>query len=380
MNERLVHLQTQNHSDGFNYAQKPFLVIWETTRACDLACIHCRASAEPDPDPDELTGTEGMRLIREVKEMGTPILVFSGGDPLKRRDLPDLIRYAKFHKLRTGAIPAVTPLLTPSKIQLLKDCGLDQIAFSLDAADAKEHDAFRKTEGVFERTVRTLRTANAVGIPVQINSLINLHNAHQLDDLIDLVTSFDIVFWEVFFLVPTGRGQEIPLMLADQFEAAFEKLYELSRDVPFLIKITEAPHYRRYYFDREILSEGGDLAAVRRSGIDLPAYMRAIHGPRGSIGRAPAGVNAGKGFIFISHRGEVFPSGFLPLSAGDFRKESLKNIYQDSPLLRALRDPALLKGRCGECPYNEICGGSRSRAYAMTGDYLAEDPCCNFQP
>ncbi|MDA9101266.1 radical SAM/SPASM domain-containing protein, partial [Omnitrophica bacterium] len=212
------------------------------------------------------------------------------------------------------------------------------------------------------------------------NSLINLHNANQLDDLIDLITSFEIVFWEVFFLVPVGRGQEIPLITADQFEKAFEKIYRLSKDVPFLIKITEAPHYRRYYFDQEILRDGGDLASVRRSGIDLPAYMRKLQGPGGSIGRAPSGVNSGKGFIFISHRGEVFPSGFLPLCAGDFRKQPLKTIYQDSALLRELRDPSLLKGRCGLCPYNEICGGSRSRAYAMTGDYLAEDPCCNFQP
>lgn len=366
--------------EGFDFSKRPFLVIWETTRACDLACIHCRASAEPNPMPDELGHDEALRLIKEVREMGTPIIIFSGGDPLKRQDLPELIRYAKSLGLRTGAIPAVTPALTPDRIKNLKNFGLDQIAFSLDAARAEEHDAFRRTEGVFNRTLESVRLANEMGLAVQINSLINVHNLERMDELIHLIEGLGIVFWEVFFLVPVGRGTELPLINASKFEEAFSKIYALSKRASFIIKITEAPHYRRYYFEQEMMREGLDPRSVRDSDVDLPNYMKRVQGPKGSIGRAPQGVNSGKGFIFISYRGEVFPSGFLPLSAGSIREASLIDIYQNAPILKKLRDSSLLKGRCGVCPYRNICGGSRSRAYAMTGDCLDEDLCCAYQP
>ncbi|OGW82232.1 MAG: hypothetical protein A3G33_10560 [Omnitrophica bacterium RIFCSPLOWO2_12_FULL_44_17] len=364
----------------FDFNQRPFLVIWETTHACDLECIHCRASAEPNPDPNELTHEEGLRVIREVKEMGTPILIFSGGDPLKRKDLPDLIRYAKSLGLRTGAIPAVTPLLTRERIKELKDCGLDQIAFSLDAADQAEHDKFRKVEGVFKRTLESVAIANEYGLAVQINSLINVHNSEQLDELIKLVGNLKIVFWEVFFLVPTGRGKELPLLVAEKFDAAFEKIYALSHHVKFIVKVTEAPHYRKFYFEKEIAKHGISIDSLSLNEIDMPAFLKKSAGPGGSIGHAPQGVNSGKGFIFISHLGEVMPSGFLPIVAGNVREKSLKEIYRNAPLLKELRDPDLLKGRCGICPFRSICGGSRSRAYAVRGDYLEEDDCCSYQP
>lgn len=365
---------------GFDFNQRPFLVIWETTRACDLACVHCRASADPNPAPDELTHEEALRLIREVREMGSPILIFSGGDCLKRTGLLDLIFYAKSLGLRTGAIPAVTPLLTLERIQQLKACGLDQMAVSLDAARAEDHDAFRRVSGVFDRTLEAIRTANACGLAVQVNSLVNLHNMEQLDPLLRLVENLGIVFWEVFFLVPVGRGTELSLLEACRFEDAFEKIYTLSQRTSFVIKITEAPHYRRFYFEKEIQRLGLDLEKALSGTVELPASLRRNAGPRGTIGHAPQGVNAGKGFLFVSHRGEVFPSGFLPLEAGRFREKPLGEIYRESPLLKKLRDASLLKGRCGRCPYKEICGGSRSRAFALTGDYLAEDPSCAYDP
>jgi len=364
----------------FDFNQRPFLVIWETTHACDLACQHCRASADPLPSPDELTHEEAKKLIREIKAMGCPILVFSGGDPLKRADLFDLISYSKSLELRTGTIPAVTPLLTEDKVKRLKQCGLDQIAFSLDAATAKEHDRFRRVEGVFDQTLRFVQIAHNAGLSVQINSLVNVHNLESFDALINLVESLPIVFWEVFFLVPVGRGTELTMLQAEKFEEAFSKIYRLSQRAEFLVKITEAPHYRRFYIEQELANISETLPQGEITPKELPAYLRQKQGPRGGLGRAPQGVNAGKGFVFVSHRGEVFPSGFLPLEAGHLRKQSLAEIYRQSPLMRELRNADLLKGRCGVCVYREVCGGSRSRAYALTGDYLAEDPGCAYQP
>jgi len=365
---------------NFDFDQKPFLVCWETTNACDLACVHCRASAQSEPAPDELNFEESMRLVREVHGMGTPILVFTGGDPLKKKRLDDLIRYGKSLGLKTGTIPAVTPLLTEARIRELKEAGLDQIAFSLDAPNAAEHDAFRKIPGVFAKTLESVKIANACGLATQINSLINVHNSRQLDDFIALVGSLPIVFWEVFFLVPMGRGADLSLLSAEKFDEAFEKIYALQKRVRFVIKVTEAQHYRKYVFEQKMLERGIDPRTIDAGQITLPELLRRAEGPGGSIGLAPKGVNSGKGFLFVSSRGEVFPSGFLPLKAGDFRKDDLAGIYRNSPLLKELRDPALLKGKCGLCPYKDFCGGSRSRAYAVTGDYLAEEPCCSYQP
>ena len=365
---------------SFNFDQSPFLVCWETTNACDLSCLHCRASAQPEPAPDELNLEESMRLVREVNEMGTPILIFTGGDPLKKKGLNDLIRYAKSLGLKTGTIPAVTPLLTETRILELKKAGLDQIAFSLDAPNAADHDAFRKTPGVFVKTLESIKFAKASGLATQINSLINVHNSRQLDEFIALVESLPIVFWEVFFLVPMGRGADLNLLSAEKFDEAFEKIYALQKRVRFVIKVTEAQHYRKYVFEQKMLERGIDPRTIDQGQIALPELLRRAEGPGGSIGLAPRGVNSGKGFLFVSSRGEVFPSGFLPLKAGDFRKSNLAEIYRNSPLLKELRDPARLKGKCGICPYKDFCGGSRSRAYAVTGDCLAEEPCCSYQP
>ncbi len=363
---------------AWDFNERPFLVIWETTHACDLACVHCRAEAVPEADPEELTTTQAFKLIDDVKEMKTPILIFSGGDPLKRKDLPELIRYAKTKNLRAGAIPAVTPLLTHEKIQLLKDSGLDQLAFSLDASTPEEHDAFRRVSGVFQRTMDSIHFANQIGLPLQINSLINVHNTEKMDKLIGLIEGLDIVFWEVFFLVPTGRGKDIPLLTASKFDEAFEKIYQLSRRVKFVTKVTEAQHYRRFVHEKEASSHA-EASANGDGKIEMPASLRKRVGPGGTIGHAPQGVNSGKGFVFISYKGDVMPSGFLPIKAGNVKNQSLADIYRNAPIMKELRDVSLLKGKCGPCEYNEICGGSRARAYAMTGDYLAEDPCCSYE-
>ena len=363
-----------------DFNERPFLVIWETTHACDLACVHCRAQAVPERDPEELSYSEGLKLVLDVKKMGTPILVFSGGDPLKRADLGKLVYYAKSLGLRTGAIPAVTPLLTNERILELKTCGLDQIAFSLDAATPAEHDEFRRVPGVFDRTMEAVAYANEIGLHVQINSLVNIHNLEKLDELIRLIKDLNIVFWEVFFLVPVGRGKELALLTASKFEEAFEKIYQLNLKSPFVIKVTEAPHYRRFYFEKEMEKQGLDRSDVVKLSSKLPSFMVSEHGKGGGIGHSSKSVNAGKGFVFVSYRGDVFPSGFLPVQAGNIRSQELPDIYRNAPVLRELRDTSLLKGKCGICVYKEMCGGSRSRAYAVTGDYLAEEPSCAYEP
>lgn len=349
----------------------PFIVIWETTQACDLACVHCRASAQPLPLPGELTHEEGRALIEDIAALGTTVCVLSGGDPLKRADLLDLIRHGKSQGLRMATIPAATPLLTRAVVQALRDAGLDQMALSLDASTPEAHDRFRGVAGAFQKTMEAIQWAQGVPLPVQINTVMSRHNLEDVDRLIALVQRLGIVFWEVFFLVPVGRGAQLPGLSAEEYEQVFAKLYDVARRASFTVKITEAPHFRRYDCERRLRDAGGDADAgpSLRDGVERPP-----------IGASPRAVNAGRGFAFVAYNGDVYPSGFLPLSAGNIRSIPLRTIYRLSPLMQALRDPDRLKGRCGLCEYRCICGGSRSRAYAVTGDYLAEEPCCAYQP
>jgi radical SAM protein len=355
-----------------DFDQRPFIVIWETTQACDLSCVHCRACAQPIRNALELSTEEAKRLIDEVVALAAPVFVLTGGDPLKRPDLFELVEYASTHGVRISLTPSATPLLTQEALQRLKQCGLARLAISLDGPTAEIHDAFRRVPGSYAWTLQAIRWARQLGLPVQINTTITRHNLLYLDSIIAPLEQLDIVLWSVFFLVPTGRGSAIDLISAEEFEQVFDKLYETSRHVKFDIKSTEAQHYRRFLAQRR--------AEERRKGGGrcLPA-MPGMRTPDG-IGRAPRGINDGKGFVFISHLGEVFPSGFLPVSAGNVRNQSLAQLYRHSPLFVSLRDSANLKGKCGNCEFREICGGSRARAYALTGDLFAEEPCCSWQP
>jgi radical SAM protein with 4Fe4S-binding SPASM domain len=309
--------------------------------------------------------------------MGTRILVFSGGDPLQREDLEGLIRHAKSRQLRVGTIPAATERLTAERVQRLQAAGLDQLALSLDGFDAEHHDAFRGVEGSFARTMQGARFARDAGLPLQINTVFAAWNEGQFDAICQLVEELEVVFWEVFFLVPTGRGTELQGMRPEQYEEVFAKLSSLQRRVSFVVKITEAPHYRRFVAEQE--RRRGQRADAP-AGVRVQRLLARETGPRGSMGQAPQGVNSGKGFMFVGHTGEVYPSGFLPLRCGNVRETPVAEIYRDSPIFRELRDTALLKGRCGQCGYRDLCGGSRSRAYALTGDYLAEDASCLYEP
>jgi AdoMet-dependent heme synthase len=356
----------------FDFEERPFLVIWEVTQACDLACVHCRACARPGRSPLELTTEEARRLIDEVAAMKVPVFVLTGGDPLKRPDVFDLVEYASRQEVRISLTPSATPLLTREAIVELRQRGLARLAISLDGPTAEIHDAFRRVPGSYDWTLQAVRWAREIGLPAQINTTITRHNLPQLDDMIALLEQLDIVLWSVFFLVPTGRGSNIDLISAEEFERVFEKLHKTSLRVGFDIKSTEAQHYRRFLLQRR--------TEERRDNGNSPVTSCFGHSTADGIGRAPRGINDGKGFVFVSHLGEVFPSGFLPLSAGNVRRQSLAELYRHSPLFTSLRKSSNLKGKCGVCEFREVCGGSRARAFAMTGDAFAEEPCCVYQP
>jgi AdoMet-dependent heme synthase len=364
-----------------NFDERPFVAIWETTQACDLACVHCRACAQPLRSSQELSTAEAKCLIDDIAAMEVPVFVLTGGDPLKRSDIIELVQYATERNVRISLTPSATPLLTRDSILRLKAAGLARLAVSLDGPSAAIHDAFRRVPGSYEWTLDAVRWAREIGLPVQINTTITRHNLAMIDDIIALLESLDITLWSVFFLVPTGRGSDIDLISAEEFEQVFEKLFQTSRRVLFDIKSTEAQHYRRYLLQRR--TEARRLG--QQSAESFPRNPQFSQSPLGvetpdGIGRAPRGINDGKGFVFISHLGEVFPSGFLPVSGGNVRRQSLSDIYRNSPLFRSLRDSKNLEGKCGACEYREICGGSRARSYAMTGNLFAEETCCVYEP
>ncbi len=359
---------------AIDFDRAPFLVIWETTQACALACRHCRASARPWRDPLELTPAEGIGLVDMTADMGTPIIVFSGGDPLTRPDLFDLIAHAKTRGLRAATIPAATSALDRDAVFRIRDAGADQMALSLDFPDAPSHDSFRGVPGAFAKTMEAVGWAHEAGLPLQINTTLCGLNADRLEEMADFVGGLDIVFWEVFFLVPMGRGVDLGGLSGAQCEGLFDVLYTAQKNRRFVVKVTEAPHYRRYVAMRQAgRPKAGALSA-------MPALLTRSEGPGHTIGLAPRGVNAGKGFLFVSHQGDVYPSGFLPLNTGNVRESTLADVYREHETFLALRDPDRLQGRCGRCEFRSICGGSRARAFAITGDPYATDPWCAYEP
>lgn len=355
-----------------DFDQSPFIVIWEVTQACDLACLHCRASAQPLRNPLELNTSDGYKLIDQICEFGSPLLVLTGGDPIKRPDIYDIIRYASGKGLRVAMTPSGTPLMTPAVVQNLKDAGLSRLAISLDGSHAALHDKFRQVPGSFQWTMQAIQSAHEVDLPVQINTTMTRYNFDDFPDLIQKMIDLKITLWSVFFLVPTGRGQEKDELTANEYEWILNRLYEISRNAPFDIKTTAAPHYRRVTLQRA--KSEGILKEIKQNG------TIGFHIGQDEIGRAAKGVNDGNGFVFISHLGQIFPSGFLPISAGNVRKDSLVDVYRNSDLFTSLRDPSNLKGKCGLCEFKNICGGSRARAFAITGDLLEADPYCAYIP
>ncbi|MEX2355480.1 MAG: radical SAM protein [Thermaerobacterales bacterium] len=331
-----------------DYHHAPVVAIWEVTQACDLVCRHCRADAQPCVHPGELSTGEGMQLLEEAAAMGIRLFVFSGGDPLKRPDLIPLVKKAARLRLHPSVTPSATPLLTAEAIDKLAAAGAEAMALSLDGDDAELHDRFRGWPGSFAQTVEAAALVRRAGMRLQVNTTVCRENLSRLEAIAARTAELGAGRWSVFFLVPVGRGSEKDMLSAAEHEDVYERLLALEDRVPFAIKATEAPAYRRF------LHQNGQ--------------------------RPPAPVNDGKGFCFISHTGEVYPSGFLPLSGGNVREIPLADIYRESPVFQDLREPDRLGGKCGYCPFRALCGGSRARAYALTGDYLGEEPTCVYVP
>lgn len=345
---------------------RPSVVVWEPTRACDVACLHCRTAPQPAPSQFELSTYEGYKLIDQVAELAPQTFVFSGGDPLKRGDIYEFVNYASRRGLRPTLTPSATPLLSREAVVKLKEAGLARLAVTVDGSSAELHDGFRGVPGAWDRTMDAIRWAREVGLAVQINTNVTRKNLADLEAIGTLLEMMDVTSWSLFFLVPGGRVKPSDVVTAWEAEDAFGTLYEVSRHVSFEVRTIEAAHYRRFVL-QQLMNE---------MNVTLPELVK----KDGSAIADAAGRGDTRGFVFISHTGEVYPSSFLPLPAGNVRHRRLSEIYKNSPLFLSLRDPHLLKGKCGICEYREICGGSRARAYAVTRDPLAEEPLCVYLP
>ncbi|MFG6116168.1 TIGR04053 family radical SAM/SPASM domain-containing protein [Halobacillus sp. MO56] len=361
-----------------DYNENPFIVIWELTRACELKCLHCRAEAQYRRDPRELSFEDGKKLIDDIYEMENPMLVFTGGDPLMRPDVFDIAEYAVKKGVRVSMTPSATPNVTKEAMEKAKEVGLSRWAFSLDGPNAAVHDHFRGTSGSFDLTMNAIKYLHELQMPIQINTVISRYNYDHLDEMAALIEELDCVLWSVFFLVPTGRGQEIDMITPVEHEKTFKWLYELSKRVPFDIKTTAAQHYRRVVIQNKMRESSKTTASKEINYQD--ALMNGTTGQIDGLGRAPKGVNDGNGFVFISHIGDVYPSGLLPIKAGNVKETPLATIYRESEVFKNLRNPDAYKGKCGVCEFRHVCGGSRSRAYAMTGDYMESEPYCVYIP
>lgn len=373
----------------YNLNDRPFMIIWETTNACDLACRHCRAQAIPEHDPLTLDFEDAKRLLEQVESFGRPrpIFIFTGGDPFKRADLFDLLNYGNELGLVMAVSPSGTPLLNEANLRKIKESGAKAISLSLDGSTPERHDDFRQVPGSFELTTKGWQTARKIGLKLQLNTTVTRYNLEDLPNIFRLVLDYGAMTWSAFFLVPTGRGKAEDEVSPAEYEAVMHFLYDCSKYIS--AKTTEGHHYKRVVLQRTILDEKGlamedyfDLHPIYyqlRDAMQAIVDEKGLH-PKETIRRTPMHINAGNGFVFISRRGDVFPSGFMPIKVGNVREKSLVDIYQEAPLFNDLRDPSKFEGRCGLCEFVGVCGGSRSRAYALTGDPLAEEPFCTYEP
>lgn len=346
------------------YANAPMIIYWEITTACGLACRHCRATAMPDPEPTDLDTHEALRLLAHIATFPQPLphVVLTGGDPLRRADLDLLLERARELGIGISLAPAVTPLLTRERLAQVQRGGVQAISLSLDGSDAARHDGLRGVPGTFEATLAALDWASELGLPVQVNTLVTEATAPDLPALYDLLRTRTLQRWSLFFLISVGRGSELVELAPGPGERLMHWLLDIAAEAPFQVKTTEAMSYRRVA-----------ARAMRRRGLS-DAQIEASPMARGF------GIRDGNGILFIAQDGTITPSGFLPLALGNVRTDDLATVYREHPDLIALRDVTRFSGRCGRCSYAKWCGGSRARAYAWTGDPLAADPLCPYEP
>lgn len=367
-----------------NFDVAPILVFWETTKACHLACRHCRADAIAEPLPGQLTPEEGMRLVVDLARFAPrrPVLIFTGGDPFMRPDLFDLAAQARRSGLPIGFAPSVTPLLTRETAARMREVGAKTVSISLDGARAETHEGIRGVADHLGRTEEAVRMLIEEGHTVQVNTTVMRRNVDELAHVAALVSGWGAHIWEVFFLIRVGRGSELDELTPTENEDVVHFLFDASRH-GFIVRTVEAPFFRRVVAWRKECEPGAN--ASDRFGLGplygrLAGELRERLGPPVASPRAQSvGTRDGKGILFISHDGTVFPSGFLPRPLGNVRADDVVEVYRTNPLLRAIRG-ATFSGRCGVCEFADACGGSRARAFATSGDPLGEDPACAYTP
>lgn len=354
------------------------------TQACELNCDHCRAEANPSRHPNELTTTEGKQLLDDLRQFSDgQLVVLSGGDPLKRDDLVELVEYGTERGLAMTLTPSATTSMTKDILRSLRDAGLRRLALSLDGSTANRHDEFRGESGCFAATQRVARTAREMGLPLQINTTVCKETVDDLPLIRDRLNEFEPVLWSVFFLVPVGRGTELNSIPAPKAEQVMEWLSSVANNSEFGVKTTEAPMYRRVRI-RHRSSPETDASPPTEESRSPPGGTVNSRASRndGHSGKSlrRRGIIAGDGFAFVSHTGEVFPSGFLPQRVGSVRNSNIVDLYRHAELFNRLRDRGELSGKCGACKFRRICGGSRSRAFAVMDDPFASDPLCPYVP
>lgn len=341
----------------------PRLIALELTRNCNLDCVHCRASASRGPYQGELETQEIFRILKEIAEISKPILILTGGEPLLRKDLLEIIRKAKFLKLNPVLATNGT-LLTQELALELKEAGISKISISLDGARAETHDSFRKVEGAFEAALKGIKILKKVNLSFQINTTVTYLNLREIPKIHELAKNIGASAHHLFVLVPVGRGKNFKeeITFSNELEKLLIWFYYQKKNSAINLKVTCAPFY--YRIMRERAREEGLLVNLETFGLD--AVTR--------------GCLAGISFCFISHTGKVQPCGYLELVAGDLRKNKFKEIWEESQIFNDLRNFKLYKGKCGRCEYIRVCGGCRARAYELTGDYLEEEPLCKYKP
>lgn len=347
---------------------RPHVIAWESTMACNLACIHCRACAQTEPAPDELTTDEMKALLDEVASFSSPIFIISGGEPLMRKDVFEVARYARERGLRVAMSPNGT-LITEAVAREMATAGIARVSVSIDGPDASRHDAVRGVPGAFDAAMEGLAACRATGIGFQLNTTVMRQNLEDLSAIHQLAVNLGAEAWHVFMLVPTGRGKVDDEITPVEYEGVLNWIYETALTSPVPIRVTCGPHFMRIVTTRRG-KDGDPPSLVRPKGMEAREHLDS----------SSRGCLAGNGYCFISHRGEVFPCGYLPLLAGNVRERSFREIYQESELFRALRDSSRLEGKCGVCEFAKVCGGCRARAYSTTGNFLAEEPFCTYQP
>ena len=348
-----------------DFSRNPMLVYWEMTQACGLACKHCRAEAVPNAHPLELATAESKSFLTQLLAFGTPLphLILTGGDPLSRKDLYSLIDYACGLGLQVSITPSATPELTQEAISQLKEHGIQSLGLSLDGSCAAKHDAIRAVSGTFDRTMAAARHAGGIGIPIQVNTLVSEETADDLPAIYELLrTSFPVMRWSLFFLISVGRGKALHEVSPQEGERIMNWVLDLAPNAPFVIKTTEAPSYRRIAINK-MRAAGQTTPEMKNTSVYQGFQIRDGHG-----------------VVFVSHLGDIYPSGFLPLPCGNVGSDSLVDVYRNSATFRALHSPDQFHGKCGDCEYTHICGGSRARAFAHTGDALGTDPFCAYEP